>query len=53
MSEDREKKVEEIAKMVYDWLHESQVTHRIKFEDSKNKKTYLDLAERIVSRIEN
>lgn len=49
----QEQKIKEIAKMIYDWLHENQVTHRIGFEKSKNRKTYLDLAERIIALEEN
>lgn len=44
---------EVVAKMIYDWLHEQQVTHRKMWEQrpADQKRQYYEIAQRIVDEL--
>ena len=42
---------EVVAEMIYDWVHESQVTHRRSYSEIPNKTQYQSLATRILNAV--
>lgn len=48
-----QRRINKTAAMIYDWLHENQVTHRKAWAERspEDQKQYLDLAKRIVDEV--
>lgn len=46
------KKREDVAEIIYDWIHESQITHRKTYEQcsAEQKQQYRVIAARIIER---
>jgi hypothetical protein len=47
--------LEDVAEIIYDWIHEQQVTHRKKYNErsDEQKESYRRVARQVIERLNN